>query len=87
MNEKVYLYLEQIKCLRQENISIQDKFLAGSGITLSALGVIVFYIENSLDNGRDFTYFYLFLPFFYCAIPYNTIKYSIRMIAINGYLK
>lgn len=53
--ELVNLYLEQIKYLRHENVSIQDKFIAGSGISLSILGVLVYYIEY-----QDLTYFYLF---------------------------
>lgn len=90
MNNKkklINLYLEQIKYLRQEYVSIQDKFLANTSIPLMVLGVMVYYIETSLTEGRDFTYFYLVLPFLYFSIPYNTIKYTIRMMGINGYIK
>lgn len=80
--ELVNLYLEQIKYLRHENVSIQDKFIAGSGISLSILGVLVYYIEY-----QDLTYFYLFIPFLYFWLPYNVIKYTIRMLGINGYIE
>lgn len=85
--ELINLYLEQIKYLRQENVSIQDKFIATSGLSLSLLGVIVYYIESSLTRGHDITYFYLFLPFLFFWLPYNIIKYSIRMLGINAYLE
>lgn len=83
--ELINLYLEQIKYLRQENISIQDKFLASVSIPLSVLGVVVYNIETSTN--KNFSNFYLFLVFLYFLIPFNTLKYSIRMMGINGYIK
>lgn len=78
----INLYVEQIKYLRQENVSIQDKFLNGNAIPLTALGVMIFYIES-----QKLYFIYLFLPFLYLAVPYNVVKYTIRMMGINGYIK
>lgn len=76
------LYVEQIKYLRQENINIQDKFLSSTSIPVAVLGVFIYYIEKA-----KITSLYLLLPFLYFLIPYNLIKYTIRMLAINGYIK
>lgn len=76
------LYVEQIKYLRQENISIQDKFLSWVSIPVAVLGVFIYYIEQA-----EIISLYLILPFLYFLTPYNLIKYTIRMLAINGYIK
>lgn len=81
----ISLYLEQIKYLRQENVSIQNSFLAGISIPVVALGVLIFYIENS--KMKSVRSLYLILPFLYFSIPYNVVKYTTRMMAINGYIK
>lgn len=79
------LYLEQIKYLRQENISIQDKFLAGTTVYLAAFGILAYYLEGSTKP--EVKALFLILPFLYFSIPYNLVKYTSRMMAINGYLK
>ncbi len=58
---QIGLYLEQIKYLRQENISIQNCFLAASSIPLTAVGLLVYYIETS--EGQKVQFLYLILPF------------------------
>lgn len=87
MKDKEYLvnlYLEQIKYLREENISIQNNFLVGKTIPLTALGLIIYYIESS---DKNLNFIYLILPFLFFGVPYNVIKYTIRMMGINGYTK
>lgn len=86
--KKADLYLEQIKYIRDENNSIQDKFLSGVDVPLAALGILIFYIEsegNEPDNTARILY--LLLPFLCISILYNLIKYSIRILINNGYLK
>lgn len=81
----INLYIEQIKYLRQEYVAIQNSFLAGSSLPITALGILTYYIENS--DKASVNCLYLFLPFLFLFIPYNLIKYSIRMMGINGYMK
>jgi len=71
--------------LRQEYVAIQNSFLAGSSLPITALGILTYYIENS--DKASVNCLYLFLPFLFLFIPYNLIKYSIRMMGINGYMK
>lgn len=79
----INLYLEQIKYLVEEKISIQNQFLAGVNLPLVALGLLVYYIEMNIDKVRNI---YLLLPFFYLFIPYNLIKFTIRILGINEYI-
>lgn len=86
-NEKqhlINLYLEQIKYLAQENMSIQNNFLAGVNLPLAALGLLIYYIETS--NKISAQNIYIILPFLYFFIPYNLIKFSTRMLSIDAYL-
>lgn len=86
--KKVELYLEQIKYIREENNSIQDKFLSGVDVPLAALGVLIFYIESAGEEVQsNVRVLYLLLPFLCLSIVYNLIKYSIRILINNGYLK
>lgn len=82
----INLYLEQIKYLVNEKISIQNQFLAGVNLPLVALGLLIYNLEkNASIQGVE--NIYLLLPFLYLLIPYNLIKFSTRMLGINGYLK
>lgn len=89
MNEtkerKVELYLEQIKYVSAENSSIQEKFLASVDVPLVALGLFIFYIETSAAT--EAKQIYLLLPFLCFSILFNLIKYTIRILINNGYLK
>ena len=81
----IKLYIEQMQYLRQEYVAIQNSFLAGSSLPLTALGILTYYIEDS--GTASVKSMYLFLPFLFLFVPYNLIKYSIRMMGINAYMK
>lgn len=64
----INLYLEQIKYLVNENISIQNQFLAGINLPLAALGLLIYNLEKNAYI-PEIKNIYLLLPFYIYLFP------------------
>ena len=82
------LLVEQIKYLHSERCSIQSSFLTIISVALGAYGLII-YQALSYDKTLcgKVNYVFILLPFLFAMSFYNVIKYTIRMLGINAYIR
>jgi len=82
------LLVEQIKYLHSERCSIQSSFLTIISVALGAYGLII-YQALSYDKSLcgKVNYVFILLPFLFAMSIYNVLKYTIRMLGINAYIR
>lgn len=76
------MVLEQIKYLHGEYISIQQYFVGIISVALTGYAIIIYYALNS-DNKE----FFFVLPFLFSLSVYNILKYTIRALGLNAYIR
>lgn len=81
---KENLLLEQIKYLQAELVSIQQAFLSVISIPLGIYGVMIYYAISLEESGRVL---FVLLPFLFSLSFYNVLKYTIKMLGMDAYIR
>lgn len=77
------MILEQIKYLHSELVGIQQAFLNAISIPVGIYVVAIYYAFHS--NYSDIMF--ALLPFFFSLSVFNIVKYSIKMLGIDAYIR
>ena len=81
-DQRVKALLSQIQYLHNEEISIQNSFLAMIYIPIAFLGVLIYY---SYSTGKP--QLFLLLPFLFCWCISNLMKYTMKILGIDAYIR
>lgn len=76
------LILEQIKYLREECVSIQQFFVGLISVSLATYAIVIYY---ALSAEKD--EIFLFLPFLFSLSIYNLLKYTVRVLGLDAYIR
>lgn len=78
------LVLEQIKYLQSELISIQQAFLGIISVSVGVYALVLYYAFTATGSGKKI---FIILPFLFSLSLYNIIKYTIKMLGIDAYVR
>lgn len=80
------MVLEQIKYLQNEYVSIQQGFLTVISIPLGVYALLIYYTVN-VEHDKIREILFLLLPFFFCLSIYNILKYTIKALGLDSYIR
>lgn len=78
------MILEQIKYLHEEYVSIQQVFINYISISVSVYAVVLYQV---FQNYKTKKFIFIVLPFLFSLSAYNLIKYTLRMLSIDAYIR
>ena len=78
------IVLEQIKYLHEEYVSIQQVFINFISVSVGVYAVILYQVFKKYNSKK---FIFLILPFLFSLGAYNLIKYTMRMLAIDAYIR
>lgn len=82
-DQRAKMLLAQITYLHNEQVSIQNSFLAMLYIPIAFLGVIIYYAYQS-DTSEVL---FLLLPFLFSWCIFNLMKYTMKALGIDAYVR
>lgn len=77
------MLIEQIKYLQNELVSIQQAFLSAISIPVGIYVLAIYYAYSSEYSDTMFAV----LPFFFSLSMFNILKYSIKMLGLDAYIR